>query len=56
MIRVIVRQRVSQPDCWYIDEVSAGGTHSGKICYKSLSDARRAAKKNHPYVSIEVES
>lgn len=55
MIRVIIRQRVSQPDYWYIDEVSGSGAHLGKICYKSLSEAREVAHKNHPYVRIEVE-
>lgn len=55
MIRIIVKQRVAQPDCWYIDEVSDIGVSTGKICYKSLSEARTVAKHQHPYVCIEVE-
>jgi hypothetical protein len=55
MIRVLIRQRVSQPECWYIDVVSSNCVDTGKICYRSLSEARAAARKNHPYVNIEVE-
>jgi hypothetical protein len=55
MIRVIVKQRDSQPDCWYIDVVSDNCVDRGKVCYRSLSEARAVAKKKNPYVCIEVE-
>ncbi|NVN91210.1 MAG: hypothetical protein HXX11_11505 [Desulfuromonadales bacterium] len=55
MIKVIVKQRANQPDCWYINEESSGYVSPGKICYKSRKDAAAVARQQHPYVNIEVE-
>lgn len=55
MIKVVVRQRPSQPEWWYIDEISDIGVTPGKVGYKSSSEARIVAKKKNPYVGIEVQ-
>lgn len=56
MIKVLVTQRDNQPDCWYINEVTGDSVSAGKICYKSRKDAAAVARKQHPYVSIDIKN
>ncbi|NVN91986.1 MAG: hypothetical protein HXX11_15480 [Desulfuromonadales bacterium] len=56
MIKVQVTQRNGQPDCWYINEVENGNVTAGKICYKSGKDAAVVARKQHPYVNIDIQN
>jgi len=54
MVKVIV-QKNTVHKCWYINEISDNGRWNGKVCYESREKALEVARKQHPYVNINVE-